>query len=221
MARKNVYFDRIHYRQGISKEELDKIVQKCMSEKAPLTEEVVALILSNRILMDSQKRIFQKVFHNISIGASWQFWFAPDADLIEVTKEGTFIGYELKGVTAKKQAYEFPAVYQGLDEALAYLRNPVISRGEEKTFNASLFDYVYLVHAGNVSDESMCKVIDQCTPIGFMLIDYEGTKEIVKPKENPFASKETKQMFLNNLSVLDSYKLGRNILLPKGRDNIR
>jgi hypothetical protein len=215
MARKNV--DRIHYRQGISKEELDKMVQKCMSEKTPITEDVVALILSNRILMDSQKRIFQKVFQNTSIGTNWQFWFVPDADLIEVTKEGTFIGYELKGVryNGKNKQYEPPGVYDGLGEALTYLRNPVISRGEEQTLNASLFDYVYLVHAGNVSDVSMCKVIDQCTPIGFMLIDYEGAKEIIKPKENPFASKETKQMFLNNLSVLDSYKLGRNISIPK------
>jgi hypothetical protein len=215
MARKNVYFDRIHYRQGISKEALDKIVQECMRDKAPMTEEVVALILSNRILMDSQKRIFQKVFHNIGVEVDWQFWFAPDADLIEVTREGVFIGYELKGVTAKKQQYEFPAVYEGLDEALVYLRNPVVIRGEEKTLNASLFDYVYLVHAGSEPDISMCKVIDQCTPIGFILIDYDGVKEIVKPKENPFASKATKQMFLNNLNVLDSYKLGRNILLPK------
>jgi len=215
MARKNV--DRIHYRQGISKEELDKIVQKCMSEKAPMTEEVVALILSNRILIDSQKQVFQKVYHNIGVEVDWQFWIVPDADLIEVTKEGTFIGYELKGVryNRKNQQYEPPGVYDGLGEALAYLRNPVVIRGEEKILNASLFDYVYLVHAGNVSDVSMCKVIDQCTPIGFMLIDYEGTKEIVKPKENPFASKETKQMFLNNLSVLDSYKLGRNISIPK------
>jgi hypothetical protein len=66
MASKNV--DRIHHRQRISKEELDTIVQKCTSENTPITEEVVALILSSRILMDGQKQIFQKVFQNTGQG---------------------------------------------------------------------------------------------------------------------------------------------------------
>ena len=49
-----------------------------------------------------------------------------------------------------------------------------------------------------------------CTPIGLITVDYSGTKEVVKPKPNPFVKEEVKQPFLRHLDAFRSafeYKL--------------
>lgn len=49
------------------------------------------------------------------------------------------------------------------------------------------------------------RVLKRCTPIGLVTVDYEGTKEVVKPKRNPFVSDDMKRIFLENLRAFQQY----------------
>jgi hypothetical protein len=147
--------------------EVDNIVEKLRRERVAITEDVLFLLIF-KYLKASQGTVVRSVFHNVG-KEDWAYYFAPDADLLEFRPDGTVIGYELKGFQKVKDNYEPPGVYVGLDQALAYLRNPCIidSCGSISCTRESIFDFVYLVHATtdvNRFDESMCAVIDKCTP---------------------------------------------------------
>ena len=142
------------------------------------------------------------------IGGSGYFQFSPDIDLLEVRKNGVIAGYELKGYRKSKQGFVPPPYYEGADEALAYLVNPVASPLSQSTFAGSIFDYVYLVHptqeTWHSGWESYTESLRLCTPIGLITVDHSRTKEIVKPKRNPFVKEDMKQLFLHHLPAFKS-----------------
>lgn len=87
----------------------------------------------------------------------------------------------------------------------------MVRESQKPFFEGSLFDYVYLVHA---SEEAlmtegiahMSEIIARCTPVGFIVANYERVQEVVTPKSNPFKSEAVKKQFLDHLQVLDTYR---------------
>jgi len=165
-----------------------------------------SFLLLFKTLWARGSKVFQKVFHNVGRG-EWNYWFAPDVDMLEVRADGTVVGYELKGFRRGKEGYEPPALYAGLDQAVAYLGLPWVNA----RFEGSLFDYVYLVHMSEEATVSegivhMSEVIARCTPLGFIVANYDRVEEMVTPKANPFKSEAVKKLFLDHLQVLESYR---------------
>lgn len=192
-------------------EGIDFILAKLKEAQEPLTEDVLFLLLF-KTLQARGSTVFQKVFHNVGHGG-WNYWFAPDIDILEVRSDRTVAGYELKGFQKRKGRYEPPTLYAGLDQALAYLGLPwIIEPGEANAkFQGSLFNYVYLVHASEEHVMSagithMSEIIASCTPVGFIVANYERVEEVVTPKGNPFKSESIKKLFLEHLGVLEAYR---------------
>jgi hypothetical protein len=129
-----------------------------------------------------------------------RYIFTTQPNMLEIQKDNTIIGYKVEGYKKRKGEYEPPAVYEGLDKALAYLINPSIDEaGGKVVFRGSVFDYIYLVHGGD--NRTMSEVIDKCTPIGFILVSGDDITEVVKPKRNPFVNEDIKRMFLDDISM--------------------
>ena len=187
--------------------EVERIVKQLQHSGEPLTESVMQLLLYYDYLRKTGLRFFTRVSHNVGKG-NWFFWFAPDADVIEVWNAQTVFGYELKGMRkAPKGGYEVPSVYAGLDEALAYLVNPslVEIQGSKPEFLGSIFDFVYLVHPTHF-DPRITDMVEKCTPIGLATIDYNGFREVVQAKPNPFMNTKVKERFLSNVQVLSVFE---------------
>lgn len=190
-----------------------EVLNRIIGKRLPLTEDAVFLMLF-WILKRNQGIILKNVRSNYGSGDSGTFYFSPDIDLLEVRKNGTIIGYELKGYRKSKKEQIPPYYYYGIDEALAYLVNPVSTPMSKSTFVGSIFDYVYLVHPFQKTLhsglESLANLLRLCTPIGLITVDYSGTKEVVKPKQNPLVNKDIKKLFLSNLDTFRAsfeYKL--------------
>lgn len=84
------------------------------------------------------------------------------------------------------------------------LKNPIRSP-ESDSFVGSVFDEVYIVHPEGSDIERLADLLGLCTPLGLIMVSHRGTREIIKPKPNPFLSREMKDQFLARLETLDAY----------------
>src|SRR3989344_7784220 len=168
------------------------------------------------IAQDSE--VFFKFLHNISSKnpRGWDYWCAPEVDMIEVKKDKTIIAYELKGARKYKDNsadQNWPGFYDGLGQALAYLDLPKIWQdGKFKTVGG-VFDFVYLVHArpDEKFEEFDLKILN-LTPIGFITALPDGKfVKVHKAKLNPLREEETKKHFLNNLHTLEKHSTNSKI----------
>ena len=153
---------------------------------------------------NNQSRIFQKVRSSSNAGGYRYFNFSPDIDLLEVRRNDMVVGYELKGCQKSGKSMKAPPYYEGIDQALAILKNPVSSPMSD-SFAGSIFDYGYLVHPDGLQVDALADLLYLCTPLGLVVVDHQGTKEIVKPKPNPFLNQDIKSYFLSRLDTLDAY----------------
>ena len=158
----------------------------------------------NILRRNNQSQIFQKVRSSKDTGGYRYFRFSPDIDLLEVRPNGKVVGYELKGYLKSRPSMKAPSYYEGIDQALAMLKNPVSSPLYE-SFAGSIFDQVYLVHPTGSGIEQLADALELCTPIGLVVVSHQGTKEVVKPKPNPFLNEDMKAYFLTQLDTLESY----------------
>lgn len=211
----------------------------------PMTEDTILYLLWIWAKRRSSK-IFFKLKHNISVDRPWHFWFAPDVDLLEARTDNTVVAYEVKGQRKGKSGYNWPALLDGLDQAMAYLNLPRVTDDKTKSrmFEGGAFDLVYLVHAlssPDVFELSMRKTIS-LTPIGFMAVspmaNAERTAkaeteikevmtnqlrkivEVVPPKQNPLQDTSAKRFLLENLTSLvefsENSRTFKRIVEPAG-----
>ena len=189
------------------------------ARNSPLVEDAVGLCLYIW-LQNRGSIILQRLRQGRHLAAGGGFYFSPDIDMVEIRSEGTIVGYELKGMKKKQRSYDPPPYYDGLDQALGYLINPVTSPLSVGTPMQSIFDYVYLVHPrysmpfAPVNPEAFNPVINACTPIGYLQVDYERVEEIVPPKKNPFVSEDVKKLFLKNLESFEKASI-HSFSLPR------
>lgn len=154
-------------------------------------------------------KLYFKVKHNVSTIRDWSYYCAPDVDLLEVTLDNSVIAYEIKGQRMRKGEPDWPALYDGLGQALAYLMLPSVysSALKKRLFDGGAFDRVYLVNArpaGTIDKESTR--ILELTPIGYIAA-YENNRmdEIRKPAVNPLKSQDAKNHLLENLPTLHEF----------------
>ncbi|MBF6570967.1 MAG: hypothetical protein IVW54_19045 [Candidatus Binataceae bacterium] len=182
-----------------------------MSENVRLfNEDAVAYALHGKCVA-SDSQVFLQFHHNLKIARSdrgWYYWCAPELDLIEVRPDGRVVGYELKGARQHKSGLpDFPAMYDGIGQAVAYLDLPTICEGQRRLFEGGVFDGVYLVCARERAkiDESERRVLG-VVPIGGMLALPDGQFETVKEApQNPIQNVGAKKHFLQNLDSLEKH----------------
>lgn len=186
------------------------------SNQIPFSEKLVTYALCKKCV-EKESKVFVRFSHNLNIkqDREWNYWTGTDIDFLEITKERTIIGYEIKGMKKYKGTYESPCLYEGLDQAMGYLNLPfVMQKGNSNpTFDGGVFDFVYLVHARNaVEFPEYEKRIFDLVSIGFIIATPDGEFSVVKKaSENPIQSKEAKQHFLNNLDSLKKFSLESKI----------
>ncbi len=172
-----------------------------------MTEEQLAKsIVANYLAKDS--KIFRKFSHNLNLDRVWNFYCCTDIDILEVTRDSTIIGYELKCYRKYKGNFEPPGLYEGLDQALNYLNLPYVCGKDNKMlFDGGIFDYVYLVHARqNPVLENYERRVFSVTPIGFIIATPdEQFHKVQEARRNPIQSKEVKEHFLKNLDTLSKF----------------
>lgn len=183
----------------------DEVLGRILRKGSPLTEDAVFLALYYILRRNNQGHLFQKVRTSKDVGGYRYFHFSPDIDLLEVRQSGTVVGYELKGYRKAGRTMKPPMHYEGIDQALAMLKNPTRSPLSD-SFAGSVFDYVYIVHPEGSSIEELADLLHTCTPIGLIVVNQSGTKEIVKPKLNPFLEQGMKSLFISRLDTLEAYK---------------
>lgn len=162
----------------------------------------------NYIAKDSE--VFFKFLHNMSPKApkGWDYWCAPEVDVIEIKNDKTVVAYELKGARKHKGTeINWPGFYDGLGQALAYLDLPkIVENGKFRSMGGA-FDFVYLVHTRpTVTFEEYEQNIFNLLPIGFIIVLPDG--KVIKvhdAKLNPLRDEEIKQHFLNNLHTLEKH----------------
>ena len=170
----------------------------------------------NYIAQDSE--VFFKLLHNMSFKApkGWDYWCAPEVDVIEVKKDKTIVAYELKGARKYKDNsadQNWPGFYDGLGQALAYLDLPKIAENSEFRSAGGAFDFVYLVHARpQAKFEEYEQKIFNLLPIGFIIALPDGKfVKVHKAKPNPLLDKVTKRHFLDNLHTLEKHSINSRI----------
>ena len=168
-----------------------------------MTEDAVFLFMFN-VLRQKGSTIFQKVQVSKNTGGYSCFSFSPDIDLLEVRTDRTVVAYELKGYQGKPRSAKPPPFYDGIDQALAYLVNPV-SSPLSASFIGSVFDYVYVVHPQGSQIERLRDLLERCTPLGLVVVDRERTREVVKPKPNPYLNSDLRDYFLKHLDAFEKY----------------
>ena len=183
----------------------DEVLERIVRKGSPLTEDAVFLGLYKILRNNNQSQLFQKVRASKDVGGYRYFNFSPDIDMLEVRTNGIVVGYELKGYRKAGRDMKPPMHYEGLDQALAMLKNPV-SSPYSQYFGGSVFDFVYLVHPEGSSVEQLADLLEMCTPLGLIVVSRTGTNEVVKPKPNPFLNPNMKAHFISRLDTLDSYK---------------
>ena len=186
-------------------EHADEILGRIRSKGLPLTEDAVFLCMHHILRRNNASRILQKVRESKDVGGYRYFSFSPDVDLLEVRKDETVVGYELKGYRRSKREMKPPSPYEGIDQALAILKNPIRSP-LSKAFAGSIFDYSYLVHPEGSMVDTLADLLSLCTPIGLIVVSHRGVKELVKPKRNPFLDDSMKSFFVSRLDTLSTYK---------------
>ena len=180
------------------------VLDRILLKGAPLTEDAVFLSMYLHLRQHKGSRMFQKVRASKNLGGYRYFGFSPDVDLLEVRNGGAVVGYELKGFRKAGREVQAPSFYEGVDQALALLKNPVSSPLSD-SFAGSVFDYVYLVHPEGSHVDALADLLHRCTPIGLIVVSYIGPTEVVKPKLNPFLEQGTKSFFVSRLDALESY----------------
>ena len=178
---------------------------RILSRGRPLTEDAVFLCMHHILRRNNASRIFQKVRESKDVGGYKYFSFSPDVDLLEVRNNETVVGYELKGYRRSKREVKPPSPYEGIDQALTILKNPV-SSPLSKAFAGSIFDYSYLVHPEGSMVDTLADLLSLCTPIGLIVVSHRGVKEVVKPKRNPFLEDGMKSFFVSRLDTLSAYE---------------
>jgi len=179
-------------------------------------EDIISYCLY-KYYFSKDNKIFFKVSQNINVktGRGWDYWCAPEVDVIEVTPEGQIIAYEIKGFRKGKHGEsEPPALYDGISQALAYFNLPYIAEGKNfNKFGGGAFDFVYLIHArSEIKFPRYEKRIFDLLSIGFILSLPNGKFEKVKEAlQNPLQSKEAKKHFLINLDTLEKFSLNSKI----------
>jgi len=180
-------------------------------------EDIIAYALW-KFYIPQESKVFFKVFHNMSIkrGRNWNYWFAPEVDVIEITKNNEIIAYEIKGARKRKNNIELPSFYEGIGQSLAYLNLPYMNEEQPKIFDkfsGGVFDFVYLVLARyKIEFKEYEKRIFNLLPIGLIFALPDGRFERVKDaSRNPIQSKEAKRHFLNNLETLKKFSINSKI----------
>ncbi len=181
-----------------------EVLGRIVNGRHPITEDAAFLFMYHVLRRNNQSHIFQKVRASKDTGGYRYFGFSPDIDLLEVRPNGRVVGYELKGYMKSKGSWNPPSYYEGIDQALAMLKNPVRSPVSD-SFAGSVFDEVYIVHPQGSDIAKLADLLELCTPLGLVVVSHEGTKEIVKPKPNPFLCQEMKDHFLARLETLETY----------------
>jgi hypothetical protein len=179
-------------------------IRRIIARRLPLTEDAVFLLLMHQLKTIRNSTVFQKVKASKNTGGYRYFAFSPDVDLLEVTPEKKVIGYELKGERKRDGRIVPPPYYEGLDEALAYLLNP-ISTPVSRNFVGSILDEVWLVHPDSSNVENLSDLISRFTPLGLMKLTHQGVKIIVPAKTNPYFDHNVKTLFINNLERFETY----------------
>lgn len=181
---------------------------KKLGERIFNEDAVCYAFYKNYIAEDS--KVFFKFLHNMSpkTPKGWDYWCAPEVDIIEVKNDKTIIAYELKGAQRHKGTeINWPGFYDGLGQALAYLDLPKIVENSKFRSTGGAFDFVYLVHARPTATlEEYERKIFNLSPVGFIIVLPDG--KVVKvhdAKPNPLRDEETKQHFLNNLYTLEKH----------------
>lgn len=197
----------------------------------PLLKEDVILYIMRLFARRRGSRVLFKISHNLSLDRGWHFWCAPDMDLVEVRPDNTIVAYEVKGQHKQKGESDWPAIHDGLDQALAYLTLPKVTN--EKTncrmFAGGAVDLVYLVHPLPSKDSPAQEDLNviSLTPVGFMGVLHLSTPrrpqmteteikailiqqlnriiEVVPAKQNPLQDSRAKVFFLENLSSLEKF----------------
>ena len=168
-----------------------EVLRRILSQRLPLTEDAVFLCLWHQLRSRSGSLVLRNVRTSKGTG-SLVYRFQPDVDLLEVTKTGKVIGYELKGAQrAGKGDIKWPMFYEGFDQALALLLNPL---SHDKSKKHSIFDEVWLVHpkvtpslhAGHydAANTGMAEMIRRFAPVGFMTVSHTGIHIEVKAGAN-------------------------------------
>ncbi len=181
-----------------------EVLGRIVNRRLPITEDATFLFLHHVLRRNNNSQIFQKVRASKDTGGYRYFSFSPDIDLLEVRPNGKVVGYELKGYRQSGRSWNPPSYYEGIDQALAMLKNPVSSPVSD-SFAGSVFDEVYIVHPEDSNIERLADLLQLCTPLGLVVVNHQGTKEIVKPKPNPFLNPEMKDHFLARLDTLETY----------------
>ncbi|MCX6813508.1 MAG: hypothetical protein NTV77_03485 [Candidatus Azambacteria bacterium] len=169
-------------------------------------------LYKNHISSDSE--VFFKLAHNINVKAprGWDYWCAPEVDVIEVKKDNTIIAYELKGVRRHKKTEEnWPAFYDGIGQAVAYLNLLWIyeSAAKKRRYTGGVFDFVYLVYPRDKAEfpEHEREVLD-LLPIGILIALPDG--KFFKAKEapqNPLLNQGAKKHFLENVDTIEKHSV--------------
>src|ERR1700676_1878473 len=97
------------------------MAEEMANEPTIFTENSVAYALQKHCADGG--RLFFKFHHNMSVrgGRTWYYYCAPDVDVIEVGSLGQLIAYELKGVRRHRSGADYPAFYDAIGQAIAYL----------------------------------------------------------------------------------------------------
>ena len=181
-----------------------EVLGRILSRGLPLTEDAVFLAMHHVLRRNNGSRIFQKVRESRDVGGYRYFSFSPDIDLLEVRQSGAVVGYELKGYRRSGKSMAPPSHYEGIDQALAVLKNPVRSPWSQ-SFAGSVFDHSYIVHPDGSQIDTLADLLEACTPLGLVVVDHRGTREVVKPKPNPFLDQDLKSYFTSRLDTLEAY----------------
>ena len=175
-----------------------------IEEERLFSEDAVGYALYEQCVARGSK-VFLKFGHNFQIDRSWYYWCAPGIDVIEVRADGHLVGYELKGTTRHKSGQaDFPSIYDGIGQAVAYLDLPRICEGDRRLFEGGVFDEVYVVYARRTAnlDEGENRTLG-LVPIGGIFAIPDGSFEIVKEApSNPIQCIAAKEHFLRNLDSL-------------------
>ena len=181
-----------------------EVLGRILRKGRPLTEDAVFLAMYQVLRRNNNSQIFRNVRTSKDVGGYRYFSFSPDIDLLEVRRNGMVVAYELKGYRRSGKTMKAPSFYEGIDQALATLKNPVSSPLSE-SFAGSVFDLCYLVHPDGSQVEILADLLQLCTPLGLAVVDHRGIREVVKPKTNPFLDQGMKTHFMSRIDTLESY----------------
>ena len=190
-----------------------EVLRRILSMRAPLTEDAVFLCVWHQVKATMGSHILRNVRASKAFPAYKYYSFSPDVDLLEVTKAGKVIGYELKGERKQAKSVVPPMFYEGFDQAMALLMNPVANPME---FDGSIFDEVWLVHpnvsmtGSDIRNEDvrrrMAALVRRFSPVGFMRVSHEGIHIESKVGTNPYLNPVLKDHFLEHLDKFQRYE---------------